>query len=173
MNIEEILDVMDELLDRSWSLPLTGGRCVLDADKVRDMIDEVRLNLPGEIKQAKGIVADRAEIIAVAKREAEQIVQKAEEQAKSLINHEEIVRKSQARATEIMQQAQMKSREIRAAAQDYSENILRQTEETLTRSLADIKATSQGLRNAGRSAAAQTSAQQQQRRQRSAQPPRQ
>ena len=114
MNIEEILDVLDEVLDRAWNLPLTGGRCVVDADKVRDMIDEVRLNLPGEIKQAKAIVADRAEIISVAKREAEGIVQKAEEHAKAMISKEEIVKQSQARAAEIMQQAQMKAREIRS-----------------------------------------------------------
>ena len=48
MNIEEILDVMDELLDRSWSLPLSGGRCVVDAEKIRDLVDEIRLNLPAE-----------------------------------------------------------------------------------------------------------------------------
>lgn len=150
MNIEEILDVMDELLDRSWNLPLTGGRCVVDADKVRDMIDEVRLNLPGEIKQAKSIVADRSEIISVARREAETIVQRAEERAKALCSREEIVKQSQARAAEIMQQAQMKAREMRSAAQDYSENILRQTEETLTRNLSDVKGTRQALRNATR-----------------------
>ena len=148
MNIEEILDVLHEVLDRAWNLPLTGGRCVVDADKVRDMIDEVRLNLPGEIKQAKAIVADRAEIISVAKREAEGIVQKAEEHAKAMISKEEIVKQSQARAAEIMQQAQMKAREIRSAAQDYSENVLRQTEESLARSLSDVKGTRQGLRNA-------------------------
>ena len=150
MNIEEILDVMDELLDRAWNLPLTGGRCVVDADKVRDMIDEVRLNLPGEIKQAKSIVADRAEIISVAKREAETLVQKAEERAKALVSKEEIVKQSQARAAEIMQQAQMKAREMRTAAQDYSENLLRQTEESLTRSLSDVKSTRQALHNAVR-----------------------
>ena len=42
MNIDEILDVIDELLDRAWSLPLSGGRCVVDADKVRDLIDDIR-----------------------------------------------------------------------------------------------------------------------------------
>ena len=57
MNIDEILDVIDELLDRSWSLPLSGGRCVVDADKVRDLIDDIRLNIPAEIKQAKAITA--------------------------------------------------------------------------------------------------------------------
>ena len=73
MNIDEILDNIEELLDRSWSLPLSGGRCVVDADKVRDLVDDIRLNLPSEIKQARGIVADRSEIIDNAKREAEQI----------------------------------------------------------------------------------------------------
>ena len=68
MNIDEILDVIDELLDRAWSLPLSGGRCVVDADKVRDLIDDIRLNIPGEIKQAKAIVSDRAEIIDGAKK---------------------------------------------------------------------------------------------------------
>ena len=43
MPIEEILDQLDELIDRSWSLPLTGGRCVVDADKVRELLDDVRV----------------------------------------------------------------------------------------------------------------------------------
>ena len=50
MNIDEILDMLDELLDRAWNLPLSGGRCVIDAEKVREMVDDIRLNLPDEIK---------------------------------------------------------------------------------------------------------------------------
>lgn len=53
MNIDEVLDMLDELLDRAWNLPLSGGRCVIDAEKVREMVDDIRLNLPDEIKQAK------------------------------------------------------------------------------------------------------------------------
>ena len=68
MNIDDILDAMDEMLDRAWNLPLTGGRCVVDAEKVRDLIDDIRLNMPAEIKQAKQIVADRTDIISVAKK---------------------------------------------------------------------------------------------------------
>lgn len=92
MNIDEILDVIDELLDRAWSLPLSGGRCVVDADKVRDLIDDIRLNIPGEIKQAKAIVSDRAEIIDGAKKEAEQIVRKAEDRARALIAQQEVTK---------------------------------------------------------------------------------
>lgn len=97
MNIEDILDLLDDMIDRAWSLPLTGGRCVVDAEKVRELLDDMRLNLPTEIKQAKAIVADRTEIVTVAKREAETIVRRAEERAKALVAQEEITRQAQAR----------------------------------------------------------------------------
>ena len=148
MNIDEILDVIDELLDRSWSLPLSGGRCVVDADKVRDLIDDIRLNIPAEIKQAKAIVADRSDIIDNAKKEAEAIVRKAEDRARALVSEQEVVKAAQARASEILSQAQMKSREIRQAAQEYWDGCLMKTEELLVRSLTEVKATRQAFRNA-------------------------
>ncbi len=106
MSIEEILDQLDELIDRSWSLPLTGGRCVVDADKVRELLDDVRLNMPTEIRQAQSIVADRTEIINNAKKEAETIIARAEKRAAALVDQEEIVRQSKNKAAEIAQQAQ-------------------------------------------------------------------
>ena len=63
MNIEEILDMLDELLDKSWSLPLSGGRSVVDDEKIRELLDDVRLNLPSEIKQAKAIVESGNELM--------------------------------------------------------------------------------------------------------------
>lgn len=148
MNIDEILDVMDEILDRSWSLPLSGGRCVVDADKIRDLVDEIRLNLPAEIKQARGIVADRSEILSDAKKEAEQTIRKAEERARALIAQEEITKQAQAKASEILSRSQMKSREIRQAAQEFSDSCLQRTEEVMVKSLTEVKATRQAFRNA-------------------------
>ena len=69
--IESILNDIDELLEDSWSLPLSGGRCVVDAEKVRDLIDSIRMNMPAEIKQARAVVADRNQILSLAKGEAE------------------------------------------------------------------------------------------------------
>ena len=51
--IDVLLNNLDEVLENSMNLPLSGGRCIVDADKVRDIIDEIRLNMPTEIKQAK------------------------------------------------------------------------------------------------------------------------
>ena len=146
MNIEEILDQLDDLLDKAWSLPLSGGRCVVDAEKVRDLLDDVRLNLPTEIKQAKAIVVDRTDIITTAKREA--IVRKAEDRARAMIAQEEVVKQSQLRAAEIISQAQNKSREMRQASQEFSDNLLKQTEDTMLKALSDIKTTRQAIKGA-------------------------
>lgn len=151
MNIEEILEAMDEMLERAWSLPLTGGRCVVDAIKVRDLIEEIRLNLPSEIKMARGIVADRNEIISDAKREAEATIRKAEERARALVAQEEIVRQAQERAQEITSQAQIKARELRQASHSYSDKMLSDAELTLTQALQNVKSTRSALRSASAS----------------------
>lgn len=148
MNIEEILDQLDDLLDKAWSLPLSGGRCVVDAEKVRDLLDDVRLNLPTEIRQAKAIVVDRTDIITTAKREAEAIVRKAEDRARAMIAQEEVVKQSQQRAAEIISQAQNKSREMRQASQEFSDNLLKQTEDTMLKALSDIKTTRTAIKGA-------------------------
>lgn len=150
MNIEEILDMLEEQLDRSWNLPLSGGRCVVDADKVHKILDDVRLNLPEEIKQAKAIVKDRAEILASAQREAEAIVRKAEDRARMLIAQEEILRQAQSKSAEIITQAQTKSKEIRQASQDFSDDLLKRAEDSLTTSLSEIRQTRQALHGAQR-----------------------
>lgn len=77
MNIDEILDLLDEALEDAWTLPLSGGRRVVDIEKMRELTDDIRLNLPAEVRQAKAIVNDRAEIISTAKKEAASIVKKA------------------------------------------------------------------------------------------------
>ena len=146
MSIEEILDQLDELIDRAWSLPLTGGRCVVDADKVRELLDDVRLNMPTEIRQAQSIVADRTEIVNTAKKEAEAIIARAEKHAAALVEEEEIVRQSKSKAAEIAQQAQQQSREMRQSAKEFVDNILKNTEESLAASMNEVKNTRAAFR---------------------------
>ena len=102
MNVDEILDMIDELLEKAVAFPLTGGKSLIDIDKLNELVSEIRLNMPTEIKQAKNLVNDRKVIISDAKAEAETIIRKAEERAKLLISKEEIVRQAQDRATDIV-----------------------------------------------------------------------
>ncbi len=147
MTVDELLDQIDDMIDKAFSMPLTGGKCLIEADRLRDIIDDIRGNMPSEIRQARAIVADRAEIVSTAKREAEDIVRTAEERARALVSHEEVVRQAQARAKEILGQAQLKAREMRRGAQDFSEDVLKRTEETLARHLTEVRQARQILRN--------------------------
>lgn len=146
MNIDELLDLMEETMEEASGLPFSGSKRMVDIDKMRDIIDEVRLNMPTEIRQAKAIVNDRADIIASAKREAEAIVKKAEDRARVLVGEEQIVRAAQQRAAEILSSAQSQSREMRTTVTDYCENMLRITEEQLARNAAEVKTVRANLR---------------------------
>ena len=146
MNIDELLDLMEETMEEASGLPFSGSKSMVDIDKMRDIIDEVRLNMPTEIRQAKAIVNDRADIIASAKREAEAIVKKAEDRARVLVGEEQIVRAAQQRAAEILSSAQSQSREMRTTVTDYCENMLRITEEQLARNAAEVKTVRANLR---------------------------
>ena len=100
MNIDELLDVMDETLEEAVNLPFTGGKRMVDVEKVRDIIDDIRLNMPAEIRQAKAIVQDRADIVESAKKEAEAIVKRAEDRARAMVAQEAIVKAAQQKATD-------------------------------------------------------------------------
>ena len=137
MNVEELLDQLDEAIDKG--LGLGSRRCIVDAEKIRILIDDIRLNMPQEIKQARSIVSDRADIITTAKREAEGIIHQAEEKAKTLVAQEEITRQAQARAADIIAQSQQKSREMRKAAQEFVDDIMRRADEGLTMNLSEVR----------------------------------
>lgn len=146
MNIEEILDIVDDMIEESWSVPFASKKGVIDTDKIREYIDDIRMNLPAEIKQAKLIVSERNQILKDARKEAESIVRRAEEKSRALIAQEEVVRQSQAKAADLIAQAQNKSKEMRYAAKSFSDEMLKQTEDVLAESLRDVKSTRQALK---------------------------
>ncbi len=144
MSIEELLEQFDEILDGGVRIP--GRKTIVDIEKLRALVDDIRLNIPGEIKQAKGIVSDRADIITNAKREADGIIRSAEERAKALVAQEEITRLAQEKASEIISTAQAKSREMRKAAQEFVDDIMRRADEGLTANLSEVRKTRAALK---------------------------
>ena len=150
MSIDELLEQIDDMVDKAWSLPLSGGKCLVEADRLRDIIDDVRANLPSELRQAKAIVDDRSEIISKAKLEAEDIVRKAEERARAMVSHEEIVKQAQAKANELLTQSQQRSREMRKGANDFADDVLKRTEDTLAQRLNEVRQVRQSLRTPAR-----------------------
>ncbi|MBQ2934194.1 MAG: ATPase [Clostridia bacterium] len=144
MTLDELLEQFDEVLDSGIKIP--GKKTVVDIEKLRAVVDDIRLNIPSEIKQARGIVADRADIITTAKREADGIIRTAEEKAKAMVAQEEIVKMAQEKAAEIISNAQGKAKEMRRAAQDFVDDIMRRADEGLTANLGEIRKTRAALK---------------------------
>lgn len=146
-NIEEILEQLDDMLDTAWAMPLSGGKVVVDGDRVRDLLDAIRANLPSEFRQARAIVKDRSEIVDAAKKEAEDIIRNAEERRNQILSREEMVVQAQEKANEIQAQTQKRAREMRRSAQDYTDDILRRTEEILAQQVAQVRQARVSLRS--------------------------
>lgn len=148
MNVEELLELMEETLEEGAAVPFSPSKRIVDVDRMRDIIDEVRNNLPDEIRDSKKIVADREQIIKGARAESENIIKQAEERARGLVSDQEITKRAQQRAVEILTAAQQQAKEISRSATTYCETILKNSEEVLARSVSDIKNTRMNLRSA-------------------------
>ena len=148
MNVDELLELMEETLEEGTAVPFSPSKRIVDVDRMRDIIDEVRNNLPDELRDSKKIVADREQIIKGAKAESENIIKQAEERARGLVSEQEIVKRAQQRAVEILTAAQQQAKEISRSATTYCETILKNSEEVLARSVSDIKNTRMNLRSA-------------------------
>lgn len=139
MGTDELLDKLDDLVDKAWGLPLSGGRCVVDAERVREIIDDLRLNIPKEIPQAKAIVADRTEILKNAKLEAGEIIKKAQDKAAMYVAEDEITKQAQEKANAILKEAQQMAKEMKKGAADFSDRLLIESEESISKALIEIK----------------------------------
>lgn len=146
MNVNELLDTIEDTLEESTSMPLSGGKRLVDVEKVRDYLDDIRANLPGELRQAQQIVNDRAQIVDTANAQAQAIVKKAEDRARILVSDAEIVKAAQQRAAEITAAAQSESRTLRQTVTDYCDNMLKTTEEAMVENAAQVKNVRANLR---------------------------
>ena len=148
MTIDEILELMDDLLDKVESVPLSKKKSMVDTEKMREYIDSIRYNLPSEIKKAKQMVADRSSIITEANAKAEEIIKRAEERAKVIVSNEEIVKKSRETAEEMLTQAKKMDSEIRAAMSARMDKLLDDTEKLLVKNLSEVRGTRAALKEA-------------------------
>ena len=89
--VEDIITTLYDMIQDARSLPLGADKCILERDKVLDMLDEIIAALPAELKQSRNIVDSRNEVISQARREAESIVRQANEEAARLVSEQEIL----------------------------------------------------------------------------------
>ncbi len=137
--VEELLDMLFEMIDEAKNAPLSSDKCVIERDRALDLIDDIRSQFPMELGEAKKMMANRTELVASAKREADAIRKAAEDRARQLVAEDTITLQARQRANEMMQQAEERSRELKRAANEYCEDALRRTEEAVAEAYDEIK----------------------------------
>ncbi len=123
MKVLEYLEEMEEILDVSSFVPLTG-KVMVDKDELLGMIRDIKLELPDDIEQAKWIKGERARILEEAQEKYQKIIDDANKQADVMVENDDIVVKAKKRADEIISIAEENSKNIKLDAYKYVENIL-------------------------------------------------
>ncbi len=103
-NTDILLEDLEDVLDDATSMPMTK-KSLVDVDKIKTIIEDIRLNTPQETKQAKAIVDSRNSILDEAKKEADEIIAQAQAQARELVARDQITQTAQAEAADIMAKA--------------------------------------------------------------------
>lgn len=140
MSIDEILEEMDELLDKASSMPFVAHKKVIDGERMRELINDVRLNMPHELKEAKKIEFDCQRILNEAKLNAESIIRKAEERAAQIVSREAIVTEAKKKAVDMLTKAQTAAKNLQQTAAVAVAKMLNDTENYYARNLQGIKA---------------------------------
>lgn len=130
MEIFTFLEALEDILEKGKAVPFTD-KCIVEKNELLDIIKEIRLNMPDELKQAKWIREERERIIAEAQKDAEDIVKEAENRIISMIDEHEITRKAYDKKNEIIAEANEMYREYSKDAVSYADGILSNIEENM------------------------------------------
>jgi cell division septum initiation protein DivIVA len=118
MDILHLVDRLEELFNESRPIPLTHN-VVVDEDRMLEIIDQMRISIPDEVKKAQQVLAQRDRVLAQAQEEANRTIALAKKNADDVVARDAIVEASQARAEQILAQARADAELIRREADDY------------------------------------------------------
>lgn len=145
INFLKLLDRLEDLVERSFRVPLLG-RILVNEEEFFVLSNKIRSSLPEEIRQAIEINKNVQRIEGEAKERAERIIKEAEEKTESLINEDRITKEAESKAKEIRSQAEKEGKEVRRGADEYAGRILTSLESNLSRILEQVKRGQESLR---------------------------
>ena len=138
MEIFTLLENIEDILEKSKGVPFSN-KVLVDKEEILEIISELRLKLPEELKQAKWIKEERQRILVEAQKEADDIIKEAENRIISMIDEHEITKKAYEKKAEIIETANEMSREISKGTKDYADNLLNGIEVSLQEALKIIQ----------------------------------
>ena len=138
MDILHLVDRLEELLNQSRPLPFTHN-VMVDEDRILDIIDQMRVAIPDEVKKAQQLLSQRDRILAQAQEEANRTLAIAREKSEQLLERDAIVQAAQARADQLINQARLDLQKERQEADQYVVDQLSRLEIELERSLTQVR----------------------------------
>jgi len=145
MNIHEAIDRLEYVIAHSRQIPLTRT-VVVDQEEVLACIDDLRLSLPDEIKQARWTLQEQQRLLSEAQAEAARTVSKAGERAQTMIGQHDLVKRAEKQAEAMLREASAKAEETRRAADRYASDVMQSLEAQLLRTVATVKKGVEALR---------------------------
>ena len=138
MEVLTLLETLQEMLDRSSSIPLTK-KSLVDKDAIIDVVNEIKMKLPDELKQAKWVKEERQKILVDAQKEANQLIKEAENRIIAMIDEHEITKKAYEQKAEIIDSANAFSKDLINGKKKYADDILAELESNLQSNIDIIK----------------------------------
>ncbi len=168
-SIDQMIAEISDTVQEASGMPFTGGKCLVDRERVLDLLEEIRVNLPDELRQAANVINAKNDIIESAKTEADNIVKAAQAKALALVDADAItveanrrakdiltdandqaanlLTSAQTKAKEMVNTAETRSAEIRKSTGEYLESAMQKTVDVMTAGLTDIKKVQQQMRS--------------------------
>lgn len=138
MDILHLVDRLEELFNRSRSIPFTHN-VIVDEDKILDIIDQMRVAIPEEVKKSQQVLSQRDRIIAQAKEEANRTLNIAQEKSENLVDRDSIVQDARKKAEQINQEAEVQAQATREDADEYVAETLTNLEIALERVINQVR----------------------------------
>jgi hypothetical protein len=138
MDILHLVDRLEELFNESRPIPFTNN-VVVDEDRMLDLIDQMRVAIPDQVKKAQKLIAERDRTLAQAQEEANRTIKLARERSQGLLERDSIVESAQARADQVLQQAQLDAEATRREADQYVLEALTNLEIELERIISQVR----------------------------------
>src|SRR5947207_5012653 len=138
LDIQFLVERLEALVVNARKVPMTSN-IILEQAAVLDLIDQLRVAIPEEVKQARRINQETDRVLAKAREEAEQIIGAGQEQAALLLQDQSILREAESRAQDILDKTQTKAEETMRGADQYAADVLVRLESDLVKTLSIIK----------------------------------
>lgn len=124
-DVQYLIDMLYEMVDGAKGVAFSPDKCIIIREDALDLLDELRGQLPQELKKAQDLIRARDEYVENAKKEAERIRRQADQDAKSIVGESEITRVARDKAKEILQRADERSKSMISVANEYTDDALR------------------------------------------------